>query len=155
VRQQAEEAGLPIIMWAYPRGKFVEEKGGRDSLAMVAYAARVADELGAEIVKVNEPEAPKGGKYDSEGKLKGYNDLLDLEPVEQMAWVVRSAGCTGVLVSGGSKLGDEDLLNKVKIAAQAGVDGLIFGRNIWQREYQEALKITEKVKDVLVRYPTS
>lgn len=149
VRQEAEEAGLPIIMWAYPRGKFVEEKGGRDCLAMVAYAARVADELGADIAKVNALKSPKEGKYDPEGKLKGYNDLLNLKPVEQLAWVVRSAGCTGVLVSGGSKLGDDDLLNKVKIAVEAGVNGLIFGRNMWQREYKEALKITKKVKAIL------
>jgi class I fructose-bisphosphate aldolase len=149
VRQEAEEAGLPIIMWAYPRGKFAEEKGGRDCLAIVAYAARVADELGADIAKVNAPKPPKQKKYDPEGKLKGYNDLLDLSLAEQMAWVVRCAGSTGVLVSGGSKLGDEDLLNKVRLAVQAGVDGLIFGRNMWQRKYQEALKITKKVKKIL------
>lgn len=149
VRQEAEEAGLPIIMWAYPRGKFAEEKGGQSSLAMVAYAAKVADELGADIAKINAPKPPKQEKYDEEGKLKDYNDLLSLDPVEQLSWAVRSAGSTGVLVSGGSKLGDEDLLNKVKMAVQAGVDGLIFGRNMWQREYKEALKIAGEVKEIL------
>lgn len=149
VRKEAEEVGLPIIMWSYPRGKLVEAVGGRDCLAMVAYAARISDELGADIVKVNSPKPPKEGKYDEKGSLKDYNDLLDLDLIEQTAWVVRCAGSTGVLVSGGSKLGDEDLLNKVKIAVAAGVGGLIFGRNMWQREYKEALKITEKVKEVL------
>lgn len=149
VRQEAEEASLPIIMWSYPRGKFADEKGGKDSLAMVAYAARLADELGADIVKVNNPKPPQEGKYDPEGKLKDYNDFLDLSPVEQWAWVVRCAGSTAVLVSGGSKLGDEDLLNKVKTAANAGIDGLIFGRNMWQRKHQDALKITKKVKAIL------
>lgn len=149
IRREAEEAGLPIIMWAYPRGKFVEQKGGRDCLAMVAYAARIANELGADIAKVNAPKPPKQGEYDEKGKLKDYNQLLDLSLEEQMAWVVRCAGSTGVLVSGGSKLGDEDLLNKVEMAIKAGVDGLIFGRNMWQREYKEALKITEEVKAVL------
>ena len=131
VRKEAEEAGLPIIMWAYPRGKF----GG----------------LGALTLATSAPRPPRDGKYDTKGKLKSYNDLLDLSLVEQLAWVVRCAGSTGVLVSGGSKLGDEDLLSKVKIAAKAGVDGLIFGRNMWQREYKEALKITERVKEVLRR----
>lgn len=151
VRQEAEEAGLPIIVWSYPRGKFVEEKGGRDCLAMVAYAARMADELGADIVKVNAPKPPKEGKYEEKGAFKEYNKLLDLDLVQQMAWVVRCAGRTGVLVSGGSKLGDEDLLAKVKMGVEAGIDGLIFGRNMWQREYKEALRIAEEVKKVLRR----
>ena len=56
VRREAERAGMPLIMWAYPRGKHMEAKGGRDSLYAVDYAARVAQELGADVVKVNYPK---------------------------------------------------------------------------------------------------
>ncbi|HEC91846.1 MAG TPA: fructose-bisphosphate aldolase, partial [Candidatus Atribacteria bacterium] len=58
---------------------------------------------------------------------------------------VNSAGRTGVLISGGSKISDEDLLRKVKISLEAGVDGLIFGRNMWQRPYDEALRMTKEI----------
>lgn len=151
VRQEAEKAGLPIVMWAYPRGKFANEKGGKDSLAFVAYAARLANELGADICKINAPKAVKDGKYNEEGQFKKYNEYLELSPEEQLAWAVINAGSTGVLVSGGSKLGDEDMLNKVKLDVKANVDGLIFGRNMWQRPFKEALEITKKVKNILTK----
>jgi class I fructose-bisphosphate aldolase len=63
--------------------------------------------------------------------------------------VVRSAGKCLVLFSGGSKLGDDDLMNKVKISMKAGATGLIFGRNMWQRPFEEALSITERVQNIM------
>lgn len=149
VRLEAEKFGLPIVIWAYPRGKFANEKGGKNTIAFVAYAARMANELGADICKINAPKPVKAGKYDEEGQFKKYNELLELSLEEQLAWAVINAGSTGVLVSGGSKLGDEDMLNKVELAVRAGVDGLIFGRNMWQRPLKEALEITKKVKSIL------
>lgn len=149
VRREAEKAGLPLIVWSYPRGSAVNEKGGNSSFAMVDYAARVANELGADVVKVNLPLAPTGGKYNPEGQFKAYNDLLELNQIDQLRWVVQSAGSTGVLISGGSKIGDEDLLNKAKLCIDAGVDGLIFGRNMWQRNFEDALKITKQIKQIM------
>src|SRR3989338_5279059 len=72
VRREAERAGMPVIMWAYPSGKFMNAKGGRDSLYAVDYAARIAQELGADVVKVNYP------KVDEEKRAqypKEYRDL--------------------------------------------------------------------------------
>ncbi len=147
VRQDCETHGLPLIVWAYPRGKYVEEKGGAGSLCMVAYAARVANELGADIAKIN---APKKGNYDPNGKYAAYTELeKNLTEQEMLQWAVAAAGNTGVLISGGSKLSDEDVLNKAKLAFDAGVDGLIFGRNMWQRPYEEALEMTKQVKEIL------
>lgn len=153
VRQEARKFGMPVIMWSYPRGKFADKvHGGRDSLAMVDYAARVANELGAHVVKLNLPKAPKEGKYDAKGPFKRYNDCLDLTPEDELRMVVQSAGRTGVLVSGGSKISDEDLLNKARVCLDAGVDGLIFGRNMWQRKYQDALLITKEIKKLMLKY---
>lgn len=114
----------------------------------------MADEVGADICKINAPEPPKTGnqRYPKDGKFAEYNSLLALSLEEQLAWAVTCAGQTGVLVSGGSKISDEDMLNKVEIAMKAGVDGLIFGRNMWQRPYEEALEITRKVKKILRNY---
>ncbi len=151
VRLEAEKAGLPIVIWAYPRGKFVKEKGGKDTIAFVAYAARLANELGADICKINAPKPIKAGGYSQEGQFKEYNEYLELNSEEQLAWAVINAGSTGVLVSGGSKLGDEDMLENVESAVKAGVDGLIFGRNMWQRSFEEALEITKKVKSILTK----
>lgn len=145
IRREAERYGMPLIVWSYPRGEAIDEKGGRDCLYAVDYAARVADELGADVVKLNLPKPPKPGMPEK------YVDL-NLSIEEMAKKVVASAGRTLVLFSGGSKLSDEDLLNKVEICLKAGATGLIFGRNMWQRPYQAALEVTEKVKQVLSRY---
>src|SRR6266496_6609694 len=55
VRADAHRFGMPLIVWAYPRGSAIEGKGGKDSFYAVDYAARTASELGADVVKVNFP----------------------------------------------------------------------------------------------------
>ena len=55
VRRECERYGMPLIIWGYPRGSAVKAKGRIDSLYAVDYAARVACEIGADIVKLNEP----------------------------------------------------------------------------------------------------
>jgi class I fructose-bisphosphate aldolase len=148
IREDCEKFGMPLIMWAYPRGEAIEAKGGRDSLYAVDYAARVACELGADVVKLNLPEYDESKAKDLP---KPYNQMK-VTHLEAMEKVVKSAGKTLVLVSGGSKLSDEDLLEKVKISMEAGVTGLIFGRNMWQRNREDALKLTEKIKRIMSEY---
>ena len=55
----AARFGMPLIVWAYPRGSAIEAKGGKDSFYAVDYAARTASELGADVVKVNFPHPEK------------------------------------------------------------------------------------------------
>jgi class I fructose-bisphosphate aldolase len=55
VRADARRPGMPLIVWAYPRGSAIDAKGGKDSFYAVDYAARTASELGADVVKVNFP----------------------------------------------------------------------------------------------------
>ncbi len=145
IRRACDEFGMPLVVWSYPRGSAIETKGGRDSLYAVDYAARVAHELGADVIKLN---APKGTSPDSP---KPYNEL-DMTPEEMLRKVIISAGNSMVLLSGGSKISDDDLLTKVGMAMEAGATGLIFGRNMWQRRKEDALAITKRVKEVLARY---
>jgi class I fructose-bisphosphate aldolase len=148
IREDCEKFGMPLIMWAYPRGEAIEAKGGRDSLYAVDYAARVACELGADLVKLNFPGYDEARAKD----LPKPYDQMKFSPQEAVEKVVRSAGRTLVLVSGGSKISDEDLLEKVKVSMEAGVTGLIFGRNMWQRKLDDALKLTEKIKRIMSEY---
>ena len=147
VRREAERAGLPVIMWAYPRGKYMDAKGGKESLYAVDYAARVAQELGAEVVKVNYPkiDEAKAGQYPKEYQDQKVMKMSKLEMLEQ---VVRSAGKTLVIMSGGAKRTDEQLMDDVKSALEAGATGFIFGRNIWQRRFGEALELASKIAKV-------
>ena len=146
VRYDCEKYGMPLVVWAYPRGSAIEAKGGKDSLYAVDYAARLACEFGADIVKINVPVI----KEDKMDKLPKPYNTLKLSYEEGIAKVVRAAGRTMVLFSGGSKESDEDLLHKAKAAMDNGATGLIFGRNMWQREHSDALKITGQIKKLML-----
>ncbi len=149
VRRECEVLGMPIIMWAYPRGEFINEKGGKDSLYAIDYAARVASELGADIVKINYPKVETSTKANTP---KPYNDL-QWEEAEAVRQVVRSAGSqTMVVFSGGSKVDDAEMMNMVRLGMDNGGTGLIYGRNMWQRPMNEALDTTQKVTAVMREY---
>jgi fructose-bisphosphate aldolase, class I len=146
VRREAQRLGMPLIVWAYPRGSAIEAKGGKDSFYAVDYAARTASELGADVVKVNFPhpekrtgvKAPYGDEYSSQDAVNA---------------VVRSANRTLVLISGGERAGDDAMIEKARQSMEAGATGLIFGRNVWQREHDESLRFAARLRDVLAKYP--
>ncbi|MCT9096195.1 class I fructose-bisphosphate aldolase [Haloarchaeobius sp. HME9146] len=122
--RDAQEAGrehdLPMVMWSYPRGQGL--KNDRSS-STIAYAARQALELGADIAKVKYPGTP-----------------------EAMQWAVDSAGRVKVVMSGGSKTSDYEFLKQVEECMNAGGKGLAVGRNVFQREDPVAiLDALEKV----------
>lgn len=121
IEKEAHDYGLACVVWSYPRGQHVkDEKSGE----MVAYAARVALELGADVVKINYPGS-----------------------VDAMKWVVASAGRTKVISAGGSKQPDAEFLAKVKSIMSGGGAGLAVGRNVWQNE--NPMKITGEIKKII------
>lgn len=137
-------------MWLLSR-----HTGGRNSIYAVNYAARVADELGADIVKLNVPKFRDPHKEDNPSSYrKLYEEWKGLD--EHKAYrlavekVVASAGKTMVLFSGGSRISNEGLLLKAQICMGAGATGLIFGRNMWQRPFEEGIRITEGIKQILL-----
>ena len=147
VRVDADRLGMPVIVWAYPRGEAVAKKGGRESLYAIDYAARVALELGADVVKVNYPVRTEKDQQSP----PPYN-TLDLSPEAAFHKVVQSAGRALVLVSGGEKIGDPELLAKVRASMHAGATGIIFGRNLWQRPRDQALALTRELHGIFREY---
>lgn len=147
VRSDAERLGMPLVVWAYPRGSAIEGKGGRDSFYAVDYAARTASELGADVVKVNFPHPEK-----TDGVKPPYDGTFT--PEQAIGSVVGSAGRTLLLVSGGSHAGDEAMLTKAELSMAAGATGLIFGRNVWQRGHDESLRFVDRLAAVLAKYPS-
>lgn len=145
VRQEATRLGMPVIVWSYPRGEAVNAKGGQLTSWAIEYAARVAQELGADVVKVNLPE------YDPDKARQTpapYNTAMFGEE-EAVRRVVAAAGRTPVLVSGGARRDEEDVLAKARLSMRAGATGIIFGRNIWQRPYREALALSERIREIM------
>ena len=146
VRYDCEKYGMPLVVWSYPRGSAIEAKGGKDSLYAIDYASRLACEFGADVVKINIPKIDK----DKMDKLPKPYNTCDLSYNDSIAKVVRSAGKTMVLFSGGSKESDEDLLKKAKAAMDNGATGLIFGRNMWQRDMTNALNVSKQIKKMML-----
>mgnify|MGYP001592062125 CR=1 FL=1 len=158
VRLECRKNDLPLVVWSYPRGKDVQDKGDRDSLYSVDYAARIAMELGADIVKLNTPKKLSGEKLEKykaflskKEETKPYIELENASDEERMRRVVESAGRTFVIVSGGGKVGDKDLVKRSEYCVKAGVTGFVYGRNMWQRPYKEALEMTRQIKEMLKR----
>lgn len=148
IREECDRFGMPLVVWAYPRGEAVESKGGNQGLYAIDYAARVACELGADVVKLNFPKLGGAKAADSPSPY----DKLEISLPDALAKVVKSAGKTLVLFAGGSKLSDEDVIEKAHMAMTAGATGLIFGRNVWQRPYDQALNITQQIRKMMNEY---
>jgi fructose-bisphosphate aldolase, class I len=122
IEDEAHAAGLPVIAWMYPRGKHVE--GKEYSKDVLAYAARLALELGADFVK-----------------------LAYTGDVESFKWVVKSAGETKVLVQGGAKKDENQLLAEIKGMMEAGATGLAIGRNVWQDP--DPIGLSKKIAEII------
>ena len=147
VREDAIRFGMPLIVWSYPRGEAVDSKGGTDSFYAVDYAARVASEVGADVVKVTFPHPEKRTNVKAEYE-KEFSTQVAMDAV------VRSANKTLVLISGGSKDSDEVMFSRGSEAMDAGATGFIFGRNVWQREYDESLRFVGKLREILAAHPS-
>jgi class I fructose-bisphosphate aldolase len=150
VRQDCDRFGMPLVIWAYPRGRDIEAKGGRDSFYAIDYAARVAMEMGADVVKLN---MPKLNPEKDRNAPAPYNEI-EISQQEAILHCVQSAGRALVVLSGGSKVDDDKLLEQTRMIMEAGGSGVIFGRNVWQREWGAALGIIEQIKETLLKSRT-
>ena len=147
VRAECDRYGMPLIVWAYPRGSAIEGKGGRDSFYAIDYAARMAMEMGADVVKLNMPKLNPDKDKDSPAP---YNEG-GFTQEEAIRHGVESAGRSLVVLSGGSKVDDDTLLEQARMIVEAGGSGVIFGRNVWQREWGAAREIIDQIKETLLK----
>src|SRR5919109_23441 len=137
---------MPLIIWAYPRGSAIEKKGGRDSFYAIDYAARLTMEMGADVVKLNLPKLNPEKDKDAPAP---YNEM-EVSQEEAVNHVVASAGRSLVVLSGGSKVDDDQVLQQTRFIMEAGGSGVIYGRNVWQREWSEALEIIDQIKEIML-----
>ncbi|TMQ60086.1 MAG: class I fructose-bisphosphate aldolase [Candidatus Eisenbacteria bacterium] len=148
IRAMAEEAkrfGLAVVIWSYPRGSSIS-KAGETGIDVVAYAAHIAAQLGAHILKVKLPTE----HIEQEEARKAYekNAIPVATLADRVRHVVQSSfdGRRIVIFSGGAKKeNDEELLNEARAIRDGGGFGSIIGRNSFQRKKPEALKLLRAV----------
>jgi fructose-bisphosphate aldolase, class I len=119
---RAHDENMPVVAWMYPRGKRVE--GRENSAEVLAYAARISLELGADVCKLPYTGDP-----------------------ESFSWVVKCAGKTKVVVQGGGKKDGAALLDDVRGIMKAGAIGMAIGRNVWQAD--DPVGLSKKIAEIV------
>ena len=151
LRAHAEEAkanGLAVVVWSYPRGSDLS-KDGETAIDVVGYAAQIAAQLGANIIKVKLPtahleQAAAREVYEKQ-KIPIATQADRVRHIVQCAF----AGRRIVIFSGGAANFDDDaLLADIRAIHAGGGFGSILGRNSFQRPKDKALKILGEVMDI-------
>ncbi len=144
----AKKAGLAVVIWSYPRGEQLS-KEGETAIDVVSYAAHLACQLGAHIVKVKPPTA-----YIEQAAAKKVYEAQGIK-VTQLAdrtrHIVQSCfnGRRIVIFSGGETKSTDELLQEVRDMAQGGSFGSIMGRNAFQRPKKESIQL---LRDVMTAF---
>jgi fructose-bisphosphate aldolase, class I len=140
VVREAKARGLFVLVWAYPRGGALS-KEDETAVDVVAYAAHIAAELGAHVIKVKLPSARLAT---SETKRVYEERRISITtPAERVRHVVEAAfaGRRLVIFSGGPAKREEDVLDEVVAVRDGGGFGTIMGRNTFQRPEEAAKKL--------------
>jgi fructose-bisphosphate aldolase, class I len=144
---QAKEAGLAVVVWSYPRGSSLS-KDGETAVDVVSYAAQIAAQLGAHIIKVKLPSA----KVELAEAQKVYQkyEIPVSTLTDRVRHVVQSSfdGRRIVIFSGGATAADDQVFNEARAIRDGGGFGSIIGRNSFQRKKEDALKFLETIMGV-------
>ena len=121
VSEACREWGMPLLAMMYTRG---EKITNQYDVGVVKHAARVGAELGADIVKVNYT-----------GSVATFREVVE--------------GCfVPVVIAGGEKMEtDQEVLDMVQGAIDAGCAGVSIGRNIFQHSNPE--DIVRKISKIV------
>jgi class I fructose-bisphosphate aldolase len=147
---EAKQAGLAVVVWSYPRGSALS-KAGETAVDVVAYAAQIAAQLGAHIVKVKLP-----GAHVELGEARKVYERHKI-PVETLADRVRHVvqstfdGRRIVIFSGGATQGDEPVYDEARAIRDGGGFGSIIGRNSFQRPRKEAIEFLQTIMKIYAK----
>lgn len=141
---EARSVGLPTVVWSYARGNMPSE--AETSVDVIAYAAQIACQLGAHIVKVKPPTSVVW----QDAAKKHYESIPHATLAERIEHVVQScfAGKRIVIFSGGASKGHDAVIEDIRGIAAGGGFGSIVGRNAFQRSHEEALSLLSEIMDI-------
>lgn len=147
IAEEAKSAGLAVVVWSYPRGEGLS-KEGETAIDVCCYAAQIAAQLGANIIKIKPPTA-----HIEQAEAKKVYEKQQI-PIQTLAdrvrHVVQSAfdGRRIVIFSGGPAKDETAILEEIRGIRDGGGFGSIMGRNAFQRPKKEALALLKKVMDI-------
>jgi len=145
--EEAKACGLAAVVWSYPRGSGLS-KDGETAIDVVAYAAQVAAQLGAHLIKVKPPTAHI--EQDAARKVYQAEGIAVGTLAERIRHVVQSAfaGRRIVIFSGGASKGRDEVLAEIREIAEGGGFGSIVGRNSFQRQKTEGIELLHEIMEI-------
>ncbi len=145
--EEAKRAGLAVVIWSYPRGSGIS-KDGETAVDVIAYAAQIAAQLGAHLIKVKPPTGHL--EQDAARKVYEAQQIPIGTLAERVRHVVQSAfgGRRIVIFSGGSAKETDAFLEEIRGLAAGGAFGSIIGRNSFQRPKSEAIEMLQTVMGI-------
>jgi class I fructose-bisphosphate aldolase len=145
--EEAKRVGPVVVVWSYPRGSG-SSKEGETAIDVCGYAAHIAAQRGAHIIKVKLPSA----HIEQEAARKVY--AQERIPIETLADCVRHVvqctlnGRRIVILSGGPAEADEMVLNEIRAIRDGGGFGSIIGRNSFQHKKSDALWLLDTIMQI-------
>ncbi|MGD0413395.1 MAG: class I fructose-bisphosphate aldolase [Verrucomicrobiota bacterium] len=143
----AKRVGLAVVIWSYPRGASLS-KEGETAIDVCGYAAQIAAQLGAHIIKVKLPSAHI---EQAEAKKVYEKEKVPIGTLtERVRHIVQCAfaGRRIVIFSGGAAVDDEKVFAEVTAIRDGGGFGSIIGRNSFQRKHDKALEFLKKIMTI-------
>ena len=144
---EAKSVGLAVVVWSYPRGGDLS-KAGETAIDVVCYAAQIAAQLGAHIIKV---KVPTDHIEQAEAKKVYEKENIPVSTLtERIRHVIQCTfdGRRIVIFSGGSKGEDRKIFDEARAIRDGGGFGSIIGRNSFQRTKSEALELLSVVMKI-------
>jgi class I fructose-bisphosphate aldolase len=145
---EAKSVGLAAVLWSYARGGSLS-KEGETALDVIAYAAPIAAQLGAHIIKVKLPSDHL--ELDAARTIYEKHNIPRAALAERVRHVVQSTfdGRRIVIFSGGAKKDDDAaILEEARGVREGGGFGSIIGRNTFQRDKADALNLLDGIMKV-------
>jgi class I fructose-bisphosphate aldolase len=147
VVEEAKRAGLAVVVWSYPRGSGLS-KEGETAIDVVAYAAHIAAQLGAHIIKIKLPT-----EHVERADAKKVYDQYEI-PIETLTDRVRHVvqsvfdGRRIVIFSGGPREEDDAVFAEARAIRDGGGFGSIIGWNSFQRPRSDALRFLRVIMGI-------
>jgi class I fructose-bisphosphate aldolase len=140
ITEEAKSVGLAVVLWSYPRGGDLS-KDGETAIDVTAYAAHMAAQLGANIIKVKPPT----NFIENADAKKVYDaQKIDISTLSaRISHIMESSfgGRRLVVFSGGAAKGEDAIYDEIRGLRDGGANGSIIGRNSFQRSREDALNL--------------
>jgi len=144
---EAKACGLAVVIWSYARGAL--SKAGETAIDVIAYGAHMAALLGAHVIKVKLPTAHL---ENDDAKKQYIQHQVKIDTLEdRIRHVVQSCfnGRRLVIFSGGEIKETGSILKEAEAIAAGEGNGLIIGRNCFQRPRTEAMLMLDDLIKIL------